>query len=143
MCACGSHAKLRAKIHKKIEICKLFLHIARNQHEIAENKYKEDRKNCYAGSSFQFVRRVTLFQLRRKLRHNLVHACSKSYFSPCVALIPIRYVLLLASIGRLLRQAVFECPEVTILPRYFWRFCKLRDPLMGYLLLHEVICRQL
>ena len=55
------HAKLRAKVLLFFDICKLFLHIARNQHEIAENIYKEDRKNCYAGSSFQFVRRVSLF----------------------------------------------------------------------------------
>ena len=50
-----------AKVLLFFDICKLFLHIARNQHEIAENIYKEDRKNCYAGSSFQFVRRVSLF----------------------------------------------------------------------------------
>ena len=48
----------RAKVQKYFDICKYFLHIARNQHEIAENKYKEDRKNCYAGSNFQFVRCV-------------------------------------------------------------------------------------
>ena len=39
--------KVRAKVHKIFDICKYFWHIARNQHEIAENKYKEDRKNCY------------------------------------------------------------------------------------------------
>jgi len=49
------HAKLRAKVHKFFDICKYFLHIARNLHKIAENKYKEDRKNCYMGSSFQFA----------------------------------------------------------------------------------------
>ena len=57
------HAKLRAKVLLFFDICKLFLHIARNQHEIAENIYKEDRKNCYAGSSFQFVRRALHFSI--------------------------------------------------------------------------------
>jgi hypothetical protein len=38
---------MRAKVRKNFHICKLFLHIARNQHEIAE---KERRKPAfYAG----------------------------------------------------------------------------------------------
>ena len=41
--------KIACKGTTFFDICKYFLHIARNQHEIAENKYKEDRKNCYAG----------------------------------------------------------------------------------------------
>ena len=53
------------KVQQFFDICKFFLHIARNQHEIVENIYKEDRKNCYTGSSFQFVRRVTHFQLEQ------------------------------------------------------------------------------
>jgi hypothetical protein len=55
--------KSGAKIQKIFDICKLFLHIARNQHEIAENKYKEDKKTAT---------RVALF--------NLVHSCAKSIF---------------------------------------------------------------
>ena len=56
-----------AKVMHFFDICKLFLHIARNMHKIAEKEYKEDRKNCYAGSSFQFVRRVTHFQFSRRV----------------------------------------------------------------------------
>ena len=47
-------------------------------HEISmklqKTNTKKIEKTATRGSSFQFVRGVTHFQLRRKLRHNLVHA---------------------------------------------------------------------